>query len=211
MAICKVVGYPDLFITFTCNPKWLEVEDFLNNRELNPQDRPDIVCRVFKAKLDTLIKDVRANKVFGRVSAVVYTIEFQKRGRKAHDARSGGVAKKDSPCMENAKCIRHFPKRFVESTTIDDDGYPVYRRREDGKTIKNQSRSDNRYVVPHNRFLLMRYGAINVEWCNQSRSISIVQICNNHDRVTAHFIKSADKENRMTMMKSEYYDVVHFR
>nr|XP_029148364.1 uncharacterized protein LOC112743237 [Arachis hypogaea] len=29
MAICKVVGYPDLFITFTCNPKWPEVEDFL--------------------------------------------------------------------------------------------------------------------------------------------------------------------------------------
>ncbi|QHO43495.1 uncharacterized protein DS421_5g163260 [Arachis hypogaea] len=49
MAICKVVGYPDLFITFTCNPKWPEVEDFLNNRELNPQDRPDIICRVFKA------------------------------------------------------------------------------------------------------------------------------------------------------------------
>ncbi|XP_072054150.1 uncharacterized protein [Arachis hypogaea] len=191
MAICKVVGYPDLFITFTCNPKWPEVEDFLNNRELNPQDRPDIICRVFKAKLDTLIKDVRANKVFGRVAAVVYTIEFQKRGLPhAHillflhkddkfptaedidkiisaeipdkkidpeyfDAVEKhmmhgpcGVARKDSPCMENSKCIRHFPKKFVENTTIDDDGYPVYRRREDGKTInKSGVDLDNRYVV----------------------------------------------------------------
>ncbi|XP_072066853.1 uncharacterized protein [Arachis hypogaea] len=255
MAICKVVGYPDLFITFTCNPKWLEVEDFLNNRELNPQDRPDIVCRVFKAKLDTLIKDVRANKVFGRVSAVVYTIEFQKRGlphahillflhkddkfptvedidkiisAEIHDKETDpeyfdavekhmmhgpcGVAKKDSPCMENAKCIRHFPKRFVESTTIDDDGYPVYRRREDGKTInKSGVDLDNRYVVPHNRFLLMRYGAhINVEWCNQSRSIKYLfkYVNKGHDRVTASFYKSAaDKENMDDYDEvSMYYD-----
>nr|XP_029145225.1 uncharacterized protein LOC112718243 [Arachis hypogaea] len=255
MAICKVVGYPDLFITFTCNPKWPEVEDFLNNRELNPQDRPDIICRVFKAKLDTLIKDVRANKVFGRVAAVVYTIEFQKRGLPhAHillflhkddkfptaedidkiisaeipdkkidpeyfDAVEKhmmhgpcGVARKDSPCMENSKCIRHFPKKFVENTTIDDDGYPVYRRREDGKTInKSGVDLDNRYVVPHNRFLLMRYGAhINVEWCNQSRSIKYLfkYVNKGHDRVTASFYKSAaDKENMDDYDEvSMYYD-----
>nr|XP_029145224.1 uncharacterized protein LOC114924536 [Arachis hypogaea] len=269
MAICKVVGYPDLFITFTCNPKWPEVEDFLNNRELNPQDRPDIICRVFKAKLDTLIKDVRANKVLVELLqsichgfeffimnlAVVYTIEFQKRGLPhAHillflhkddkfptaedidkiisaeipdkkidpeyfDAVEKhmmhgpcGVARKDSPCMENSKCIRHFPKKFVENTTIDDDGYPVYRRREDGKTINKLGVDlDNRYVVPHNRFLLMRYGAhINVEWCNQSRSIKYLfkYVNKGHDRVTASFYKSAaDKENMDDYDEvSMYYD-----
>ena len=25
MSICKVYGYPDLFITFTCNPSWPEL------------------------------------------------------------------------------------------------------------------------------------------------------------------------------------------
>lgn len=25
MAICKWAGYPDLFVTFTCNPKWPEL------------------------------------------------------------------------------------------------------------------------------------------------------------------------------------------
>jgi hypothetical protein len=24
MAICRWAGYPDVFVTFTCNPQWLE-------------------------------------------------------------------------------------------------------------------------------------------------------------------------------------------
>ncbi|XP_016165226.1 uncharacterized protein LOC107607839 [Arachis ipaensis] len=43
MAICRVVGYLDLFLTFTCNPKWPELEDFLKNRDLNAEDRPDML------------------------------------------------------------------------------------------------------------------------------------------------------------------------
>lgn len=42
---------PDLFITFTCNPKWKEIEDLLQpGRKAN--DRHDIIARVFKQKLD---------------------------------------------------------------------------------------------------------------------------------------------------------------
>jgi hypothetical protein len=33
MAICRWAGYPDLFITFTCNAKWPEIESFLS---MNP-------------------------------------------------------------------------------------------------------------------------------------------------------------------------------
>nr|KAJ0203081.1 hypothetical protein LSAT_V11C500297320 [Lactuca sativa] len=80
MSLCKWFGYPDFFITFTCNPKWPEVKRFLQNTSLNPEDRPDILCRLFKIKLDSLIKDIRENKIFGIVQGVVYTIEFQKRG-----------------------------------------------------------------------------------------------------------------------------------
>lgn len=69
MAICKWAGYPDLFITFTCNPKWPEIVRFVEARGLKPEDRPDIVCRIFKVKLDGLIKDLRKNKIFGNVQA----------------------------------------------------------------------------------------------------------------------------------------------
>ncbi|XP_021986432.1 uncharacterized protein LOC110882810 [Helianthus annuus] len=80
MAICKWFGYPDFFITITCNPKWPEIKRFLKDKNINPEDRPDILCRLFKIKLDAIIKDLQEKSLFGNASAVVYTIEFQKRG-----------------------------------------------------------------------------------------------------------------------------------
>ncbi|XP_035843705.1 uncharacterized protein LOC118490286 [Helianthus annuus] len=80
MAICKWFGYPDFFITITCNPKWPEIKRFLKDKNINPEDRPDILCRLFKIKLDAIKKDLREKSLFGNASAVVYTIEFQKRG-----------------------------------------------------------------------------------------------------------------------------------
>lgn len=51
MAICSAVGFPDLFITFTCNPNWPEIQRLLAPMHLKPQDRPDILSRVFKIKI----------------------------------------------------------------------------------------------------------------------------------------------------------------
>lgn len=72
MALCRVYGYPDLFITFTCNPKWPEIKRFVQQRGMQPEDRPDILCRVFKMKLDQLIKDLKQGQVFGRVQAGMF-------------------------------------------------------------------------------------------------------------------------------------------
>src|SRR3989442_12085522 len=58
-----------------------------------------------------------------------------------------GRARLNSPCMQDGKCTKHFPKRFNSTTTIDEDGYPVYMRRDNGKTIKkNGVDLDNRYL-----------------------------------------------------------------
>ncbi|XP_021986336.1 uncharacterized protein LOC110882680 [Helianthus annuus] len=80
MSLCKWFGYPDFFITITCNPKWPEVERFLKDTTIRPEDRPDILCRIFKMKLDSLTKDLKEGNLLGRVNSVVYTVEFQKRG-----------------------------------------------------------------------------------------------------------------------------------
>ena len=66
MAICKAIGYPELFITFTCNPQWPEITRFVEDRGLRPTDRPDILARVFKMKLDQLVNDLKKENVFGQ-------------------------------------------------------------------------------------------------------------------------------------------------
>ena len=65
--ICRWAGYPSLFITITCNPRWPEIIRFVKKRGLKPEDRPDILCRVFKVKLDQLLRDLRKGCIFGRV------------------------------------------------------------------------------------------------------------------------------------------------
>jgi hypothetical protein len=69
MGICKRFGYPDLFITVTCNANWPEICDFLSNKGLQPSDRPGIVCRVFKMKLDQMMSDFKKDQIFGKVIA----------------------------------------------------------------------------------------------------------------------------------------------
>ncbi|XP_022015091.1 uncharacterized protein LOC110914612 [Helianthus annuus] len=149
MALCKWYGYPDFFITTACNPKWPEVKRFLKDSTIKAEDRPDILCRLFKLKLDSLLKDLKDSKYFGEINAVVYIVEFQKRG------------------------LPHAHICLFMKTTIDSNGFPVYRRRDSGHTvIKSGVRLDNRNVVPYNKRLLKRYQAhINVEWCNQAGSV----------------------------------------
>ncbi|XP_024007970.1 uncharacterized protein LOC112083973 [Eutrema salsugineum] len=80
MAICKYFGFPDLFITFTCNPNWPEIVRYCQKRNLKPEDRPDMCYRIFKMKLESLMTDLTEKKLFGETVCGIYTIEFQKRG-----------------------------------------------------------------------------------------------------------------------------------
>ncbi|CAF1748470.1 unnamed protein product [Brassica oleracea var. botrytis] len=66
MAICKYFGFPDLFITFTCNPKWPEITRYLQQRCLTADDRPDIIGRIFKIKLDSLMIDLTDKELLGK-------------------------------------------------------------------------------------------------------------------------------------------------
>jgi hypothetical protein len=69
MALCKKFGYPDLFLTVTCNPKWDEIERHLSKSNNYSPYRPDITCRVFHAKLNDMMTDFRKGQFFGRVVA----------------------------------------------------------------------------------------------------------------------------------------------
>lgn len=79
VAIAGKYGKPDLFVTFTSNPKWQEVTDALPPN-VSAIHRPDIVNRVFHMKKEHLIKDITKADLFGKVRAYCWVIEFQKRG-----------------------------------------------------------------------------------------------------------------------------------
>ena len=108
--------------------------------------------------------------------------------------------------------MKFFSKKFVDQTTVDADGYPVYKRRDDGKVIKKGNDFvHNGFVVPYNKQLLMKYNAhINVEWCNQSRSTKYLfkYINKGHDRITATFYKGApvQEHNGLVDEIKLYYD-----
>lgn len=79
MTVVSRLGKPDLFITFTCNPHWAEIENNLEHSQTWPH-RPDLVCRVFHEKLMEFMDDINNKQLYGVVQYSMYVIEFQKRG-----------------------------------------------------------------------------------------------------------------------------------
>ena len=84
MAIVRKKGHNglDYFITMTANPKWAEVQASLPRDEHGHKlqeaiDRPDIVARVFKLKMDSLLKDLFEDKIFGQIAGYAWTVEYQ--------------------------------------------------------------------------------------------------------------------------------------
>ncbi|WVZ51706.1 hypothetical protein U9M48_002821 [Paspalum notatum var. saurae] len=72
---------PDLVLNFTCNAQWREIEDVLHFEPgQQPCDGSDLVMRVFHMKVDEFLVDIKEGKTFGPILAVLYTVEFKKRG-----------------------------------------------------------------------------------------------------------------------------------
>ncbi|UYV83334.1 hypothetical protein LAZ67_23000610 [Cordylochernes scorpioides] len=65
MTYVRVYGRPDLFITFTCNPRWEEIKELLLPGQ-SLSDRPDIIARVFnqilRALMHFIVGEVRLTK-----------------------------------------------------------------------------------------------------------------------------------------------------
>ncbi|XP_046686618.1 uncharacterized protein LOC124372283 [Homalodisca vitripennis] len=223
MTYVRAYGRPDLFITFTCNPNWDEINILLLSGQTT-MHRHDITARVFKQKLKSLMNLITHHSVFGETLCWLYSVEWQKRGLPhAHiliwlvdkvcpqeidkiisaeipdpnfdkelfnivttNMIHGpcGTLNMVSPCMDNGKCTKRFPKPCQTDTITNIDGYPSYRRRD----VDNGGQSyelrlsngvrvdiDNRWVVPYSPLLCKTYKAhINVELCSSVKSIKYI-------------------------------------
>ena len=234
MAIVRVFGKPDLFITITCNPKWPEIQNALLPGQ-TAQDRSELISRVFNMKLKAIFNDILKEDIFGKVLAYLYTIEFQKRGlphahvllilarpykpKTAADYDtivSAEIPDKDrnpntfntvkqtmmhgpcdilnpnALCMKDGKCSKKYSQNFQENTTENEDGYPIYRRRNNNKTIEvNRIQLDNRWIVPYNPYLITKYNChINVEICSSITAIKYLfkYVYKGHDCATIEII-----------------------
>ncbi|GJX03796.1 ATP-dependent DNA helicase PIF1-like protein [Tanacetum coccineum] len=128
MALCCTYGNPDLFITFTSNPKWLEISEML--------------------------------AYFPR--------------QKAHDPPEGLphahilLWVEDHCKCKTAAQIDDIISVELPSPTDDPDS----RRNNKASAKKSKFTFDNRHVVIHNHYLLLKYQAhVNMEWCNRSKAI----------------------------------------
>lgn len=123
-----------------------------------------------------------------------------------------------SPCMSNArdgspKCTTRYPREFLEETTIQENGYPLYRRRNNGSSHeiphpqnRNQKFTmDNRWVVPYNPYLNRHFGAhINVEVCSSVQAIKYIHkyIYKGSDRATIQL--DLDKDQIAQYLQGRY-------
>ncbi|CAN1310082.1 hypothetical protein LINPERPRIM_LOCUS27942, partial [Linum perenne] len=158
MAICHYFGNPDLFIT--------------------GEDKPAIVARVFRMKLQHLKDDINDHHIFGRTVAAqlpnptedpigyASVTKFMIHG-------PCGIDNPKSPCMVDDKCKKKFPKAYNTETISDRHGYTLYKREMTKITVNKSGKYiDNRYVVPYNRHLIIKYQAhINIEICHKGQLI----------------------------------------
>nr|XP_027071785.1 uncharacterized protein LOC113696591 [Coffea arabica] len=79
MTLVQHYGKLDIFLTMTCNPSWPEIKNHLLDTD-EAQNRPDLITRIFRAKIEQLKEDLFKKHLFGHVAAYTYVIEFQKRG-----------------------------------------------------------------------------------------------------------------------------------
>ncbi|TKR58437.1 hypothetical protein L596_029881 [Steinernema carpocapsae] len=188
MAIVREFGTPDLFVTFTCNPAWREIVDNLKPGQA-ANDRPDLVAKVFKLKMDEFMDDICKKGVLGKVTAYVKVVEFQKRGlphihmllmlREEDKLRTpeqvNSLVWAEIPDPTEFPRLHEIVTRHMMHGPCGNDNLrspcmeklktrgqkPRYRRRESAPHFvgRNGVRMDSKWVVPYNPYLLTKYNA----------------------------------------------------
>ena len=129
-------------------------------------DRPEILLLIFLITLRTEDKFTSAESIDQTVCA---EIPNESENLRLYEVvircmvhGPCGAANPHASCMENGLCKKKFPKDFRLSTTHNENGYPLYRRRPYTSAVVRGCTVDNRYVVPYNPYLLLNLTVITV-------------------------------------------------
>ncbi|GAA0157577.1 hypothetical protein LIER_14817 [Lithospermum erythrorhizon] len=173
----------------TCNPNWPEIKERLKPKE-ESQNRPDLLARVFKAKLRIMIDKIMSGEVFGKIASVVHVVEFQKRGLphahfliilKAEFKYMSPEAYDRIVCAElpdqkkdpylYSLVVKHMMHGPCGEFNVD--------------SVRGQN-LDNLWVIPYNPTLLVQFNChINVEICCDIRAVKYLYkyVHKGHDKV----------------------------
>ncbi|XP_022883704.1 uncharacterized protein LOC111400528 [Olea europaea var. sylvestris] len=227
------------------------MQELKHNDEV--QNRPDLIARIFRAKLEELKNDLYKENIFGSVVAHIYMIEFQKRGlphahlllifnsaqkiccaeqvdmivsceipdKNKHLHLHSVIAKHNmhGPCenlnpknvcmLTSSGCKNKYPKDYCNSTIFGDNSYPLYRRHENGISIKVRGQMlDNRWVVPDNPYLSAKFDChINVEVCSSIKAVKYLYkyVYKGHDQIypTAYALQLHIKDHQHVTYNSK--------
>jgi hypothetical protein len=110
--------------------------------------------------------------------------------------------------MRDDKCSKRYPKGFTDETLPEVDGYPIYRRSNDGITVhKHGHVFTNAHVVPYNPYLLAKYNChINVEIATSITAVKYLfkYVYKGHDRASISVVNHPGS-NKIDEI-SEYLD-----
>ncbi|RCV43190.1 hypothetical protein SETIT_9G275200v2 [Setaria italica] len=198
MALVRKFGKPDIFLTMTCNPNWDEIKNELYPGQ-SPQDRPDLVSRVFRAKLEELKKMLMEKDILGKRKYKItcpeqydLLISAELPNKKKYPDLYRMVTKHmmHGPCgMLNplcpctrgrTSCKNRYPRPFYDSTS---QGHIL----------------DNQWVVPYNPCLLRTFNChINVEACSSIKSVKYLfkYIYKGHDRASVAVREAGKKDDK---------------
>nr|GEU65446.1 putative PIF1 DNA helicase/replication protein A1-like protein [Tanacetum cinerariifolium] len=125
---------------------------------------------------------------------------------------------RSSSCMSRDGCTKGYPKEYCEETFITRNGWPRYKRSNNGRRAKVGQRDtmlDNRFVIPHNIDLIVKYDChINVEWCNQGSLGSLVKYLFNYlnkgpDHATVVIEGQTNHKNDNNNSRTPYRLILH--
>ncbi|XP_051167634.1 uncharacterized protein LOC127285579 [Leptopilina boulardi] len=113
-------------------------------------------------------------------------------------------------CIVDGKCSKKFPKAFQNETTMGEDSYVLYRRRDVGKTYErpNGYIVDNRHVVPFSPVLSQIFNChINVEIVSSINSVKYLYkyIYKGHDAASI-IITNVDGQNILNHNEIRHYE-----